>query len=146
MYSNGVIILSLASATLIVVFDGSTHALIPLYALGVFTSFTLSQSSMVRRWLSQRPAGWQWRIAVSGLGAATTGLVMLIVGVTKFMGGAWIVLIVGGLLVAHFMSINRHYGQVASQLSLDGFEGPRHINNLASRLHDGKPVDDLKLR
>ena len=141
VYSNGVIILGVASATLIAVFDGSTHALIPLYAVGVFTSFTLSQSSMVRRWISRRPAGWQWRVAVSGLGAATTGLVMVIVGVTKFVGGAWIVVILGGLLIAHFVSINRHYGQVAAQLSLDGFEGHPPMEHtvlvLVGDLHKG---------
>jgi amino acid transporter len=141
VFSNGVIILAVASATLIAVFDGSTHALIPLYALGVFTSFTLSQSSMVRRWFSRRPAGWRWRVVVSGLGAATTGLVMLIVGVTKFVGGAWIVVILGGLLVAVFVSINRHYSQVAAQLSLDGFEGPPPIEHtvlvLVGDLHKG---------
>jgi amino acid transporter len=141
VYSNGVIILGAASATLITVFDGSTHALIPLYAVGVFTSFTLSQSSMVRRWISRRPAGWRWRVAVSGLGAVTTGLVMLIVGVTKFVGGAWIVVILGGLLMAHFLSINRHYGQVAAQLSLDGFEGHPPMEHtvlvLVGDLHKG---------
>jgi amino acid transporter len=141
VFSNGVIILGVASATLIAVFDGSTHALIPLYAVGVFTSFTLSQSSMVRRWISRRPAGWRWRVAVSGLGAATTGLVMLIVGVTKFVGGAWIVVILGGLLIAHFASINRHYGQVAAQLSLDGFEGHPPMEHtvlvLVGDLHKG---------
>jgi len=141
VFSNGVIILGVASATLIAVFDGSTHALIPLYALGVFTSFTLSQSSMVRRWISRRPAGWRWRVAVSGLGAATTGLVMLIVGVTKFVGGAWIVVVLGGLLVAHFVSINRHYRQVAAQLSVDGFEGHPPMEHtvlvLVGDLHKG---------
>ncbi|MBI1728104.1 MAG: APC family permease [Candidatus Rokubacteria bacterium] len=141
VYSNGVIILGLASAALIAVFDGSTHALIPLYALGVFTSFTLSQTSMVRRWISRRPAGWRWRAAVSGLGAATTGLVMVIVGVTKFVGGAWIVVILGGLLIAHFASINRHYRQVAAQLSLDGFEGHPPMEHtvlvLVGDLHKG---------
>ena len=141
VYSNGVIILGVASATLIAVFDGSTHALIPLYAVGVFTSFTLSQSSMVRRWISRRPEGWRWRVAVSGLGAATTGLVMVIVGVTKFVGGAWIVVILGGLLIAHFVSINRHYGQVAAQLSLDGFEGHPPMEHtvlvLVGDLHKG---------
>jgi len=141
VFSNGVIILGVASATLIAVFDGSTHALIPLYAVGVFTSFTLSQSSMVRRWISRRPAGWRWRVAVSGLGAATTGLVMLIVGVTKFVGGAWIVVILGGLLIAHFVSLNRHYRQVAVQLSLDGFEGHPPMEHtvlvLVGDLHKG---------
>ena len=141
VFSNGVIILGVASATLIAVFDGSTHALIPLYAVGVFTSFTLSQSSMVRRWISRRPAGWRWRVAISGLGAATTGLVMLIVGVTKFVGGAWIVVILGGLLIAHFVSLNRHYRQVAVQLSLDGFEGHPPMEHtvlvLVGDLHKG---------
>ncbi len=141
VYSNGVIILGLASAALIAVFDGSTHALIPLYALGVFTSFTLSQTSMVRRWISRRPAGWRWRAALSGLGAATTGLVMVIIGVTKFVGGAWIVVILGGLLIAHFASINRHYRQVAAQLSLDGFEGHPPMEHtvlvLVGDLHKG---------
>ena len=141
VYSNGVIILGVASGTLIAVFDGSTHALIPLYAVGVFTSFTLSQSSMVRRWISQRPAGWRWRVAISGLGATTTGLVMLIVGVTKFVGGAWIVVILGGLLIAHFVSINRHYGQVAAKLSLDAFEGHPPMEHtvlvLVGDLHKG---------
>ena len=141
VFSNGVIILGVASGTLIAVFDGSTHALIPLYAVGVFTSFTLSQSSMVRRWISRRPAGWRWRVAVSGLGAATTGLVMLIVGVTKFVGGAWIVVILGGLLIVHFVSLNRHYRQVAVQLSLDGFEGHPPMEHtvlvLVGDLHKG---------
>jgi amino acid transporter len=133
VFSNGVVILGVASATLIAVFDGSTHALIPLYAVGVFTSFTLSQSSMVWRWISRRPAGWRWRVAVSGLGAATTRLVMLIVGVTKFVGGAWIVVILGGLPIAHFVSINRHYGQVAARLSLDGFEGHPPMEHTGAR-------------
>ena len=141
VFSNGVIILAMASAGLIVLFHGSTHALIPLYAVGVFTSFTLSQLAMVRRWLARRPAGWWWRAVISGLGAATTGLVMAITGVTKFSDGAWIVLILGGVLIAHFVSINRHYRQVAGQLSLDGFEGPPPMEHtvlvLVGDLHKG---------
>ncbi len=141
VYSNGVIILAVASATLIAIFHGSTHALIPLYAVGVFTSFTLSQTAMVRRWLGRRPAGWWWRLAISALGAATTGLVMTITGVTKFVDGAWIVLIVGGGLIVHFLSINRHYGQVAGQLSLEGYAPPAPMQHtvlvLVGDLHKG---------
>ena len=141
VYSNGVIILAAASAALIVVFHGSTHALIPLYAVGVFTSFTLSQSAMVRRWLRQRPVGWWWRAAISGVGAATTGLVMMITGITKFMDGAWIVVILAGALIAHFLAINRHYQHVAGELSLEGFEGRGPMQHtvlvLVGDLHKG---------
>jgi amino acid transporter len=141
VFSNGVISLGLASSALIAIFDGSTHHLIPLYAVGVFTSFTLSQSGMVRRWLVQRPRGWWWRAGISGFGAATTGLVMVITGATKFLGGAWIVVIVGGLFIAHFLSINRHYQQVARELSLDTFEGPAPMEQsvlvLVGDLHKG---------
>jgi len=141
VYSNGVIILAVASGVLILIFHGSTHALIPLYAVGVFTSFTLSQLSMVRRWLVKRPAGWRWRVIISGLGALTTGLVMTITGMTKFHDGAWIVLILGVALVAHFLSINRHYREVARQLSLDDFDGPLPIQHtvlvLVGDLHKG---------
>jgi amino acid transporter len=141
VYSNGVIILAVASGALILIFHGSTHALIPLYAVGVFTSFTLSQLSMVRRWLVRRPAGWWWRTIISGLGALTTGLVMTITGVTKFHDGAWIVLILGVALVAHFLSINRHYREVARQLSLEDFDEPPPIEHtvlvLVGDLHKG---------
>ena len=141
VYSNGVIILAVASGALILIFHGSTHALIPLYAVGVFTSFTLSQLSMVRRWLVKRPAGWRWRVIISGLGALTTGLVMTITGVAKFHDGAWIVLVLGVALVAHFVSINRHYQEVARQLSLEDFDGPPPIQHtvlvLVGDLHKG---------
>jgi amino acid transporter len=141
VYSNGVIILAVASGALILIFHGSTHALIPLYAVGVFTSFTLSQLSMVRRWLVRRPAGWWWRMTISGLGALTTGLVMTITGVAKFHDGAWIVLILGVALVAHFLSINRHYREVARQLSLEDFDEPPPIEHtvlvLVGDLHKG---------
>ncbi len=80
-------------------FGGDTHALIPLYAVGVFLSFTLSQASMVRRWLARREAGWRWRWWLNAVGAATTGLVMLVIAVTKFTHGAWIVVLLIPLLV-----------------------------------------------
>jgi len=141
VFSNGVIILAVASSVLIAMFDGSTHALIPLYALGVFTSFTLSQLGMARRWLARRPRGWTWRLAISATGALTTGLVMMITGVTKFADGAWMVVILGALLIAHFLSINRHYRQVAGQLSLEGYENPPPIEHtvlvLVGDLHRG---------
>src|SRR5204863_8649373 len=106
------------AALLIILFGGDTHALIPLYALGVFVSFTLSQSSMVRRWLVRREEGWWWRWWLNAVGAATTGLVLLVIGVTKFTDGAWIVMLLIPLLVIAFLMVHRHYAEVARQLSL----------------------------
>jgi amino acid transporter len=141
VFSNGILILATAAAALIVLFQGDTHALIPLYALGVFISFTLSQSSMVRRWLTRREEGWWWRWWVNAVGAATTGLVMLVIGVTKFMHGAWIVVILIPMLVALFLTIRRHYDSVAGQLSLEGYPGPPPIEHtvlvLVGDLHRG---------
>ena len=141
VFSNGVIILAVGACALIALFDGSTHSLIPLYALGVFTSFTLSQTGMVRRWLTRRPAGWRPKAVISGLGATTTGLVMVVTALAKFSDGAWIVVVVAGALIAGFVSINRHYRAVAGQLSLDGYVGPPPMQHtvlvLVGDLHKG---------
>ncbi len=119
VYSNGILILGGLAALLLVAFRGETHALIPLYAVGVFVSFTLSQGSMVRRWMRGRETGWRWRAAVNGLGAATTGLVMLVIAATKFVHGAWLVVFLIPVLIAAFLSVKRHYEAVARQLSLE---------------------------
>lgn len=141
VFSNGIIILGLAAVTMLVIFQGSTHALIPLYAVGVFASFTLHQTGMVRRWLRHKPRGWWWRAVLNGLGAVTTGLVMAIVAVTKFTHGAWIVVVLILLFITVFLMINRHYRQVAAQLSLDEYGGPPPIQHtvlvLVGDLHKG---------
>jgi hypothetical protein len=109
--------------------------------LGVFVSFTLSQASMVRRWLSRREPGWWWRWGLNAVGATTTGLVMLVIAATKFSHGAWIVVLLIPLLVTLFLMIHRHYGDVASQLSLDNYGGPPPIDHtvlvLVGDLHRG---------
>jgi hypothetical protein len=141
VFSNGILILGGLAALLIALFGGATHALIPLYAVGVFLSFTLSQASMVRRWLTRREPGWRWRWGLNALGAATTGLVMLVIAVTKFSHGAWMVVLLIPLLVALFMMIHRHYADVAGQLSLDDYGGPPPIDHtvlvLVGDLHRG---------
>jgi len=124
VFSNGIIVLSALAVTLLVVFGGDTNALIPLYAVGVFVSFTLSQSGMVVRWLRSRAPGWRWRVWVNGMGAATTALVMLTIAVTKFAHGAWIVVLLIPTLVAVFVLVHRHYEDVARQLSLNGAAPP----------------------
>ena len=124
VFSNGILVLSGFALALLVVFHGETHALLPLYAVGVFMSFTISQAGMVRRWRRTRREGWRWRIAVNGVGAVATGIVMVTLAVTKFSEGAWIVVLVIPILVAAFMMMHRHYDEVAAELSLGGLEPP----------------------
>ena len=124
VFSNGILILSGFAILLIVVFQGDTHALLPLYAIGVFISFTLSQGGMVRRWLRLREKGWRWRVWINGVGALVTAVVLLTLAVTKFVEGAWIVVVVIPILVATFMVMHSHYAEVARELSLEGLEGP----------------------
>jgi hypothetical protein len=120
-YSNGILILTVLSVTLLVVFRGETHALIPLYAVGVFLSFTLKQASMVRYWVRrQGQPGWASGVTVQTTGAAVTGLVMIVIAVTKFTHGAWIVVVLIPALVVAFVTVRRHYDQVARQLSIEG--------------------------
>ncbi len=141
VFSNGVLILAVVAALLIVVFNGDTHALIPLYTIGVFVSFTLSQSAMVRRWMSRREPGWWWRAGINGLGALTTAVVLIVVTTTKFTHGAWIVVVLVPLLMAAFLTVNRHYRQVAKQLSLEEYESPPPLKHtvfvLVGDLHRG---------
>lgn len=124
VFSNGIVILSGFAIAMVVLFGGETHALLPLYAIGVFMSFTLSQGGMVRRWLRLKERGWRWRMCVNGVGAGVTGVVLLTLAVTKFMEGAWIVVVVVPLLVLVFAVMHRHYEGVAVELSLEGLESP----------------------
>jgi amino acid transporter len=120
VFSNGIMVLGAMAALLLVMFGGDTHALIPLYAVGVFISFTLSQSGMVRRWWSRREPGWRHRLIINGVGAVATGVVTVVIAATKFTHGAWIVVLVVPTLVAAFLAMRRHYDDVAEQLSLEG--------------------------
>jgi len=141
VFSNGILILSGLAALLLVIFGGDTHALIPLYAVGVFLSFTLSQASMVRRWLRLKEAGWWWRWWLNAVGALVTGLVMITIAATKFTHGAWIVVLLIPTLVTVFVMVHRHYEEVAVQLSLDAFSPPPPMTNtvlvLVGDIHRG---------
>ncbi|HET9845563.1 MAG TPA: APC family permease [Nitrospira sp.] len=118
VFSNGIIILGFFACLLLVVFQGDTHALIPLYAIGVFVSFTLSQAGMVRRWLVKKGFHWRKKLIVNGVGAVTTGIATVIIAVTKFMQGAWIVFLLVAALIMIFRGIRRHYRAVAEQVLL----------------------------
>ena len=141
VFSNGILILSGLAALLLVIFRGDTHALIPLYAVGVFLSFTLSQASMVRRWLRLKEEGWRWRWWLNAIGALVTGLVMITIAATKFTHGAWIVVLLIPTLVTVFVIVHRHYDEVAVQLSLDAFSPPPPMTNtvlvLVGDIHRG---------
>ncbi|HEY7291865.1 MAG TPA: APC family permease [Vicinamibacterales bacterium] len=117
-FSNGIVGLSVFAGVLLIIFGGDTHALIPLYMIGVFVSFTLSQAGMVLHWRRFRRPGWQAGAFVSGLGAVVTGIVLLVVAVTKAHEGAWITLLLIPLAVLFFRATHRHYQVVAAQLSL----------------------------
>src|SRR6266566_3751524 len=113
-FSIGIIFLAVLASLLLIVFNGNTTQLINLYAVGVFMSFTLSQSGMVRHWWKLRgeQRGWQRSLAINGLGAVTTLLVALVIASTKFLEGAWIVVLLIPLLVLMFVAISRHYHHV----------------------------------
>jgi amino acid transporter len=180
VFSNGILILAVFSSLLVVAFGGDTSRLIPLYAVGVFLSFTLSQAGMVRHWLDERaapraqpteeargrplfdgeakgdaieplpdvaldeeelhrshfvtdevttPTNWRQAIAINGLGAVATFVVLCVFVVTKFIHGAWIVVLVIPLLVLLFRSIRKHYLNVARQLSTEGLAELRPLKH-----------------
>ena len=118
VYSNGIFLLTGLAALLVVVFQGNTHALIPLFAVGAFLAFTLSQAGMVVHWWRERSAGWAAKAALNGLGAAATGVALLVIGASKFTGGAWIVILLLPLMVLLFRAVRRHYAEVGRQLRL----------------------------
>ena len=146
VFSNGIIILAVFSAILVAVFSGDTSRLIPLYAVGVFLSFTLSQTGMVRHWLKvgrvrtdpdaevepkeQKPVPhWKKSIVINLLGAIATFIVLVVLVITKFLHGAWIVVLIIPLLVAMFRAIHRHYLDMATQLTTEGVVGLRPIRH-----------------
>lgn len=120
VYSNGIITLGILASILIVIFKGETHLLIPLYAIGVFISFTLSQSGMVKHWIKSKEPGYKRSMLINGLGAVVTGITAIIIASEKFSGGAWIVIILIPCFVLFFKIINNHYKAIADELRFDG--------------------------
>jgi amino acid transporter len=116
-YSNGIIVIGVLAIALVIVFGGNTHALIPLYAVGVFICFTLSQSGMVVHWMHSKDRRRHMKLAINAVGAVTTGAVAIIVASTKFLEGAWIVLLLVPLLAFNFWAIHRHYARARHELA-----------------------------
>lgn len=142
VFSNGILFLSGAAAVLLVAFGGLTNALIPLYAVGVFTSFTLSQAGMVRHHLRLREPGWKRGTVINAVGATATFAVLGIVAVTKFAVGAWLPIVVIPIIIAAFRAIHRHYQRVERELSITPEEVRPRLQRhkvvvLVGRVHRG---------
>ena len=131
VFSNGIIFLGIAASILVIAFGGIVNALIPLYAVGVFTGFTLSQFGMLVRHRKLKEPGWQLRAFFSGVGALTTFFVAGIVVVVKFTDGAWIPAVVIPTMMAIFLAVNRHYTRVRSFLRIEeGYVAPRRTHTV----------------
>ena len=130
VFSNGIIGLAAAALFLILLFRVDTHALVPLYAVGVFLSFTLSQAGMVVHHFKEREPGWWRAVFFNGVGAITTFVVLCVIAVTKFMHGAWVVVVVMPIMVFGFTRVLRHYMAVGEELSLTGANAPGKLEKL----------------
>jgi len=117
-FTNGITILAILAIILVIIFKADTHLLINLYALGVFTSFTLSQTGMMIHWYRLRTRGWQFKTVVNGIGAVATFTAVMVIGITKFTEGAWSVLVVVPIFVLLMLKVKNHYRSVAQQLDI----------------------------
>ncbi|MGH2532993.1 MAG: amino acid permease [Thermomicrobiales bacterium] len=128
-FSTGIITLGLFSVLILVIFGGETERLIPLYAFGVFTAFTLSEAGMVRRWWRLREEGWQRGLAINLAGAIATGVVAIVFGISNFTRGAWIVIVLIPLLILAFRAIHHHYHRATTELAAQTPLDPSEIRH-----------------
>jgi amino acid transporter len=134
-FNNGIVALGVAAGILIIIFRGETHYLIPLYAVGVFISFTLSQFGMFTKWTREKGKGWVHKAAINGTGAAITLVTACIIGFTKFLSGAWVVIVLIPTFVFVMKKINAHYLNVAKQLRVGPDSVPDVVPNPVNAKH-----------
>jgi amino acid transporter len=144
-FSNGIILLSIVAGLLIIVYHGNTENLISLYAIGVFISFTIAQTGMVVHWFREKGSVWYLRASLNLVGALVTGVVVLIIAITKFAYGAWLVLIFIPVMIGMFRKIHGHYNDVTAQLQMPIIDGKRlplkQFNSaLSTQTHPGKNI------
>ncbi len=125
VFANGIGLLAVATGVLIILFSGSSHLLIPLFAVSVFIAYTLSQVGMVRHWWRQRGRGWLIKAGINGFGALVTCLALLVIAASKFLHGAWISILFIILIVSFFYRVRSHYRRIGRQLSIQGMKIPR---------------------
>lgn len=145
VFSWGIVVLAGISMALLVAFNATTTRLIPLYALGVFLSFTLSQAGMVRHWVKGKEAGWRWAAIVNGLGATTTAVVFAVILEAKFAAGAWVVCILIPVLAGVFLLIGRFYRRLGRMLNVDGARAISLTPHGGSRVLHLVPVEEINL-
>lgn len=143
VFSNGIISLAVVTGFLLIVFEGNTHLLVPLFAIGAFLAFTLSQAGMVVHWWQNRGRNWVLKLIANGMGVLATSTTLVVVGVSKFLDGAWITILMIPLVVIVLLRISDHYKIVASALnlrgrspSLEAFPPPRMVIPISS-VHRG---------
>ncbi len=120
VFANGILSLAIATAILIILFGGDSHSLVPLFAVGVFLAFTLSQAGMVVHWIRERGRGWFLKSGINGIGALATAATVGIIGISKFLEGAWITIFLIPAIVLIFLRIQSHHRDGARELSLNG--------------------------
>jgi amino acid transporter len=134
-FSNGIVLISVVSAVLILAFQGSVAGLVPLFTVGAFLTFTFSQAGMVRHWWRKRGRGWHWRLAVNAVGAATTTLVLAVVLVSKFLYGAWIVVLILPIIVLALRAVGEHNKRLQEHLRIEPARAREFVQRERARLH-----------
>ena len=142
-FSNGIILLWIAASLLIIVFQGETQALLPLYAVGVFISFTLSQTGMFLKWYRGKKGHWVHKAVINGIGAIASLVTVIILGVVKFREGAWFVLILIPIFVILFERIKYHYNKVSAQMVLPLDEKPKDVSSIKQKQYVIVPIETL---
>jgi amino acid transporter len=144
-FSNGIVLVAAISAVLIMVFRGSVTALVPLFTVGAFATFTLSQAGMARHWLRLHGPGWHWRMAVNGIGAMATAIVLIVVVVSKFAYGAWIVVVILPLLVLTLRAIGQHHARLLRHVQVSSVATIHRVLATPMRHHAVIPVEGVNL-
>ncbi|WP_376701653.1 amino acid permease, partial [Clostridium tyrobutyricum] len=142
-YSNGIMFLSFIAVILIICFKGDNHRLLPLYAVGVFVSFTIAQTGMVLKWFKDKSGSWKHKAVINLIGAIISCVTTIVLGVTKFKEGSWIVCMLIPILVFIMWRIKAHYNVVASDLKLDWSQKPKNIDRHKQRNYMIIPIDSL---
>lgn len=142
-YSSGIVVLSVVAALLILIFKARVDLLIGLYAIGVFMSFTLSQSGMLVHWLKSHEPGWHLKALINGFGAFITFIVVIIVAITKFRQGAWIVIFLIPILVFIMLNIKKHYKEIRDKLKLEPDEYEKTFKSGAYKVRAIVPIDSI---
>ncbi|MBL4937050.1 APC family permease [Clostridium sp. YIM B02515] len=142
-FANGIILLGLLSSLLIVIFRGETHLLLPLYAVGVFISFTLSQSGMFIRWIRLKSKGWRHKALINGLGALVTFVTVINIGITRFVDGAWIIVLLIPTFVILMKLVKHHYDNIAHELTLSTTEIEKEVRAVEVKDFVIVPIDSL---